>query len=148
MISFRVDKFDFELPCVGPISGCHIEHDGSGAAPAWKLDKVTIEDVPRDHVYEFPVFRWLSKDKHDGAIDLDLMCPKPPTVEGPDGKWKGFDFKLPSFSMPSFHFKGRGKKPKVDLDASAEMELPDKPGSFLGMHNYVCCHRNHYLLQG
>ncbi len=122
-VYFRVDKFDFKLPCVGPITGCHIEHDGSGSAPDWKLDKITIEDVPRDHTYEFPAFRWLSKNKHDGAIDLDLNCPKPPTVEGPDGKWKGFDFKLPSISMPSFRFKGFGRKPKADIDV-------DRPGLY------------------
>ena len=132
VLYFSVDKFDFKLPCVGPINRCHIEHDGSGSKPAWKLDKVIIEDVPRSHVYEFPCMRWLSKDKDDGKIALDLSCPNPPAieVEGPEGRWKGFDFHLPHISMPSFHLKKKKPKGDVSVDAGGAVEYvpTSRPG--------------------
>ena len=125
----RVDKFDLELPYVGPINKCHIEHDGSGAAPDWKVEKVTIEDVPRVHMYEFPCLKWLSKDKGDG-FDLDLSCPNPPVVDfdvNDHRRWLDINMphiKMPHIKMPSWGFKGKGKKPEGEIDVDAEVDIP------------------------
>ena len=98
--------------------------------------------------------RWLSKDKGDGKIGLDLSCPHPPAlgigsgeiivgeteivVESPrvkspkvktpkaEGDSKGLDISMPHISLPSFHLKSGAKK---DVHAG-DVELDDlsKPG--------------------
>ena len=69
----RVDEFMIQCPCVGEIKRIRIGHDNWGSAPGWFLDKVIIDDLEQNRVYEFPCSRWFAKDEDDGQISRDLL---------------------------------------------------------------------------
>ena len=70
---FRVDEFMLECPNMGTIKRLRIGHDNSGLGPGWFLDKVIVDDIEQNRVYEFPCQRWFSKDEDDGQISRDLL---------------------------------------------------------------------------
>ena len=84
MCIYRVEEFEVECPYVGPIQRVHVEHDNTGAGPGWFLHQVTVEDIDKGHMYEFPCDRWLAKDEDDGAIERDLTCTNPPGMSWPE----------------------------------------------------------------
>ena len=63
-----------ECPCVGNIKRIRVGHDNWGAGPGWFLDKVIVDDIEQNRVYEFPCGRWLAKDEDDGQISRDLLA--------------------------------------------------------------------------
>lgn len=60
---------------VGPIEKVRVEHDNSGRAPGWFLERVVVTDLKDPKVKYFcPCSRWLSKDEDDGQISRDLVA--------------------------------------------------------------------------
>lgn len=70
----RTDEFTIESASLGKLQRLRIGHDNSGPSPGWFLDKVIVDDVTSNRVYEFPCQRWLAKDEDDGQISRDLVC--------------------------------------------------------------------------
>ncbi|CAH1787210.1 unnamed protein product [Owenia fusiformis] len=69
-----VDEFIIESPCLGALKRVRIGHDNSGMGPGWFLDKVIVDDMDQNRVYDFPCNRWLADDEDDGHISRDLLC--------------------------------------------------------------------------
>ena len=84
---FRVDEFPLEFPSIGKIRKLRIGHDNSGVGPGWYLDKVIVDDIGKEKVYEFPCHRWFATNEDDGQLFRDLL----PGV-GPDGAMTGTSF--------------------------------------------------------
>ncbi len=60
---------------VGPIHKVRIEHDNSGKAPGWFLERLVVTDLKDSNVKYFcPCSRWLAKDEDDGQISRDLLA--------------------------------------------------------------------------
>ena len=76
----RQDEFVLEVPHLGQLHQINIGHDNSGLAPAWYLDKVTVEDMKEGIVYVFMCNSWLAKGKGDGAIVKLLDVEEPADV--------------------------------------------------------------------
>jgi len=70
----RTDEFFIESASLGKLKRLRVSHDNSGPSPGWFLDKVIVDDVTSNRVYEFPCQRWLAKDEDDGQISRDLVC--------------------------------------------------------------------------
>ena len=71
---YRKDEFIVECPALGTLKKLRIGHDNSGMSPGWFLDKVIVDDLETNRVYEFPCGRWLAKDEDDGQISRELLC--------------------------------------------------------------------------
>ena len=130
----RVDTFDIDCDFVGPVDRVTVEHDNSGAGPAWFLDKIVIDDLPHKKKYEFPCGRWLDKGKDDGKIARDLSLGgafdldfggdidvKAPEVE--------VELKAPKVKKPKkkFSFGSKDKK-KAKVAKKKEDEESDDEG--------------------
>ena len=72
VIIYRKDEFFIECPSVGMLKRIRVSHDNKGGYAGWFLDKVEVEDLGDNHVYEFPCQRWLAVDEDDGALSRDL----------------------------------------------------------------------------
>ncbi|CAF4137253.1 unnamed protein product, partial [Rotaria sp. Silwood2] len=72
------DEFAIESPTVGEIYQILIAHNNKGSAPGWFLDRILIEDLNKNHLYEFPCNRWLAKDEDDKQISR-VLFPKQST---------------------------------------------------------------------
>ena len=72
----RTDIFKLtNLPYVGPIQKVRIEHDNSGKAPGWYLERIVVTDLKDPKVkYYCPCAKWLAKDEDDGQISRDLIA--------------------------------------------------------------------------
>ena len=55
-----------------------IAHNNKGTAPGWFLDRVLVEDLDANRIYEFPCYKWLATDEDDGQISRYLF----PLAEG------------------------------------------------------------------
>ncbi|XP_033751254.1 lipoxygenase homology domain-containing protein 1-like isoform X2 [Pecten maximus] len=69
----KSDEFMVKAPCLGRLERIRIGHDNSGFGPGWFLDKVIVDDVDNNIVYEFPCNRWLAMDEDDGMTSRDLI---------------------------------------------------------------------------
>ena len=69
-----MDEFLLEAPSLGTVSRVRIGHDNSGPGSGWYLDKVIVDDIENQRVYEFPCDRWLAEDEDDGLTQRDLLC--------------------------------------------------------------------------
>jgi hypothetical protein len=58
-----------------------IAHNNKGASPSWFLDRILIEDLNQNHLYEFPCNKWLATDKDDGQISRFLYPRKETSTE-------------------------------------------------------------------
>lgn len=74
-----------ECPNLGSLQRLRIGHDNSGPGPGWFLDKVIVDDMDNNRVYDFPCNRWLAKDEDDGAISVDLI-PNVGPMDAPPGR--------------------------------------------------------------
>ena len=63
-----------ECPALGTLKRLRIGHNNSGLSAGWFLDKVIVDDLETNRVYEFPCHRWLAKDEDDGQISRELLC--------------------------------------------------------------------------
>jgi len=63
-----------ECPALGTLKKLRIGHDNSGISAGWFLEKVIVDDLETNRVYEFPCGRWLAKDEDDGQITRELLC--------------------------------------------------------------------------
>lgn len=96
-----VDEFMIECPNVGELTKILIGHNNKGSAPGWFLDRVLVEDMEENRIYEFTCNRWLATDEDDGQISRFLL-PKKTTRDGreaSDGK-TNFDFSHIFLSFP------------------------------------------------
>lgn len=55
----RKDEFMIKLPSVGELKKVSIEHDGTGVASGWFLDRIIIEDLNANRNYEVLFNKWL-----------------------------------------------------------------------------------------
>ncbi|XP_064633987.1 lipoxygenase homology domain-containing protein 1-like isoform X3 [Lineus longissimus] len=69
----KKDEFMISCPAVGKIQRIRIGHDNSGPSPGWFLDKVIVDDLELNRVYEFPCQRWFAKDEDDGKLSRELV---------------------------------------------------------------------------
>ena len=67
-----VDKFTLNWSDVGTPLKLRIEHDNSGIAPGWHLDRVVLENSDTRQSFTFNCRRWLARDEEDGAIVREL----------------------------------------------------------------------------
>lgn len=67
-----VDKFTLAFPDVGTPLKLRIEHDNSGVAPGWHLERVLLENSDTRQTFTFNCRRWLARDEEDGAIVREL----------------------------------------------------------------------------
>jgi lipoxygenase homology domain-containing protein 1 len=80
LVDDRVDEFIVPAQWVGKLERLLLRHDNTGINPGWFVDKVIVEDMETNDVYEFPCQRWLAKDE-DGEGHLARML----TLNGVDG---------------------------------------------------------------
>src|SRR6218665_1084250 len=73
-MSYSKDEFVIECPSLGSLQRLRVSHDNCGASPGWFLDKIIVDDMERNRVYEFPCGRWLARDEDDGQTSRDLLC--------------------------------------------------------------------------
>ncbi|CAF4587849.1 unnamed protein product [Rotaria sp. Silwood1] len=74
--SGQKDEFTIECPSVGEINQILIAHNNKGSAPGWFLDRIIIEDLAENRIYEFPCYKWLATDEGDGQISRFLFPKK------------------------------------------------------------------------
>lgn len=72
----RKDEFTIECPSVGEINKILIAHNNKGSAPGWFLDRIIIEDLNENRIYEFPCNKWLATNEDDGQISRYLFPKK------------------------------------------------------------------------
>ncbi|XP_012940984.2 lipoxygenase homology domain-containing protein 1, partial [Aplysia californica] len=83
------DVFRFKSNCVGPMTKLRIEHDNTGFAPGWYLERVVITDLKNSQwKYFFPCGQWLAKDEGDGEISRDLLGNRDPLAIRKPSKYK------------------------------------------------------------
>ncbi|XP_041351730.1 lipoxygenase homology domain-containing protein 1-like [Gigantopelta aegis] len=71
----KTDKFNIKVRDVGEIKKIKIEHDGSGLAPGWHLDRVIIQDPKNPkNIYYFLYGGWLSRDAGDGRLWREIKA--------------------------------------------------------------------------
>ena len=76
-VCYRKDEFTVECPALGTLKKLRIGHDNSGVAPGWALEKVIVEDLETNGVYEFPCGGWLAKMYECDVLSwfsADLLC--------------------------------------------------------------------------
>eukprot|EP00111_Clytia_hemisphaerica_P004632 TCONS_00013294-protein len=73
----RTDLFKIKVKYLGKLQRILIEHDNTGFAAGWFLDRVTItnSDSPKEKWY-FVCNKWLSKDDGDGEISRLVQATK------------------------------------------------------------------------
>jgi hypothetical protein len=69
----RKDEFMIECPSVGELTKILIAHNNKGTGPGWFLDRILIEDMHENRIYEFSCNRWLATDEDDGQISRFLF---------------------------------------------------------------------------
>ncbi|XP_022094211.1 lipoxygenase homology domain-containing protein 1-like isoform X2 [Acanthaster planci] len=84
------DVFTFKCNNVGPLRKIRIEHDNTGFAPGWFLDRVVVTDLsnPKKGKYYFPCGQWLAKGEGDGLICRDLLGSRDPLAVRKSHKYK------------------------------------------------------------
>ncbi len=72
----RTDVFKLVgVDYMGPIRKVRVEHDDSGRAPGWFLERVVVTDLKDPSVKYFcPCSRWLARSEDDGQISRDLLA--------------------------------------------------------------------------
>ena len=70
------DEFMIECPTVGELKKILIGHNNKGSAPGWFLDRVFIEDVDENRIYEFHCEKWFATDEDDGQISRYIFAKK------------------------------------------------------------------------
>ncbi|CAF0982480.1 unnamed protein product [Didymodactylos carnosus] len=71
------DTFNVKAEYVGELDKIRIEHDNTGSAPGWFLERVVITDrYDPDTKYFASCNKWLARDEGDGQISRDLVCSK------------------------------------------------------------------------
>lgn len=83
-----------ECPTVGELTKILIGHNNKGSAPGWFLDRVFIEDMDENRIYEFPCERWLATDEDDGQVTRYLFPKK-----RKDGEREASEGRTPSLSL-------------------------------------------------
>ncbi|XP_071500737.1 lipoxygenase homology domain-containing protein 1-like [Diadema antillarum] len=82
----------FQLTCnnVGPLKRIRIEHDNTGFAAGWFLERVVVTDTnnPKRGKFYFPCNQWLAKDEADGKISRDLIGSRDPLAVRKTHKYK------------------------------------------------------------
>ncbi|XP_048241483.1 lipoxygenase homology domain-containing protein 1-like isoform X2 [Haliotis rufescens] len=82
--SFRVSS-----NCVGPLTKLRVEHDNTGLAAGWFLERVVVTDLNNPKwKYFFPCGQWLAKDEGDGSISRDLIGSRDPMAIRKMAKYK------------------------------------------------------------
>ncbi|XP_078666046.1 lipoxygenase homology domain-containing protein 1-like isoform X1 [Branchiostoma floridae x Branchiostoma belcheri] len=85
----RSDIFIIKAKNVGSLQKLRIQHDNTGTAPGWFLDRVVVTDVKNPACkFYFPCGQWLAKDEGDGRIARDLLGSKDPTAVRRMSKYK------------------------------------------------------------
>ncbi|KAI8493666.1 Lipoxygenase y domain-containing protein 1, partial [Branchiostoma belcheri] len=85
----RSDIFIIKAKNVGSLQKLRIQHDNTGTAPGWFLDRVVVTDVKNPACkFYFPCGEWLAKDEGDGRIARDLLGSKDPTAVRRMSKYK------------------------------------------------------------
>jgi len=70
--SLSKDEFEIECPGVGSLEKIKIGHNNKGVGAGWYLNKVIIDDLGNNKVYEFIADRWLAEDEDDGKTNVFL----------------------------------------------------------------------------
>ncbi|XP_025105054.1 lipoxygenase homology domain-containing protein 1-like isoform X1 [Pomacea canaliculata] len=71
------DTFKIRTHDIGDIKSLRVEHDGSGLASGWFLEKVTLRDIHNPAaVWYFIYHGWLAKDIGDGLLWRELRAKK------------------------------------------------------------------------
>ncbi|XP_071954737.1 lipoxygenase homology domain-containing protein 1-like [Antedon mediterranea] len=76
----KSDIFTHKCEAVGPLKKIRIEHDNTGFAAGWFLERVVVTDLknPKKSKYYFPCSMWLARDEGDKLISRDLLGSKDP----------------------------------------------------------------------
>jgi lipoxygenase homology domain-containing protein 1 len=68
----KCDEIKIELEDVGQPFKVRIQHDNSGKAPGWHLDRIEGENMITKVKFIFPCRRWLATDEDDRSIIREL----------------------------------------------------------------------------
>ena len=68
----KCDELQVELENVGQPFKIRVQHDNSGKAPGWHLDRIEGENMITKEKYLFRCNRWLAKDEDDHEIIREL----------------------------------------------------------------------------
>uniref|UniRef100_T1ITA5 PLAT domain-containing protein n=1 Tax=Strigamia maritima TaxID=126957 RepID=T1ITA5_STRMM len=69
-----LSQFFLTTPSLGTIRRIKIRHDNNGLVnPSWFLEKVSIENMKTNTIYDFHCHRWLCETRGDGKIERHLV---------------------------------------------------------------------------
>uniref|UniRef100_A0A8U8BKQ1 Uncharacterized protein n=1 Tax=Geospiza parvula TaxID=87175 RepID=A0A8U8BKQ1_GEOPR len=69
----KTDRFYLETLDMGELKKVKIEHDNSGLAPGWLVERVEITNSATGVTTIFPCGKWLDENRGDGLICRDLF---------------------------------------------------------------------------
>ncbi|CAF5154845.1 unnamed protein product, partial [Rotaria magnacalcarata] len=73
----QTDEFRIAGDYIGELVKIRVEHDNTGRAPGWFLDRIVVTDLYEPKVrYYANCNKWLAKDEDDGQISRDLKLHK------------------------------------------------------------------------
>uniref|UniRef100_A0A8C5TK95 PLAT domain-containing protein n=1 Tax=Malurus cyaneus samueli TaxID=2593467 RepID=A0A8C5TK95_9PASS len=84
----KTDRFYLETLDMGELRKVRIEHDNTGLAPGWLVERVEITNSATGVTTIFPCGRWLDENRGDGLILGSGWC-FPPTGFFPPGQLPG-----------------------------------------------------------
>eukprot|EP00727_Mastigamoeba_balamuthi_P014270 m51a1_g9466 putative sh2 domain-containing protein (1365) ;mRNA; f:547094-557090 len=126
----RTDTFAVDTDDVGELTGLTVEHDNTGMAPGWFLERVAVRDAA-GREWEFPCHNWLAKDEADRRTSRDLAplpqrrnsprssaAPPQATAEADRPARSGTPRKTPR-AMPA---KGRGEQSSPEQVRPAQQQ--------------------------
>ena len=61
---------------MGELKKILIGHNNKGSAPGWFLERIFIEDMEENRIYEFTCEKWLATDEDDGQISRFIFAKK------------------------------------------------------------------------
>ncbi|CAH8570297.1 unnamed protein product [Schistosoma margrebowiei] len=76
-------------PQLGEITKLKVGHNRTGSSPSWFLNKVIVDDLRMNRVFEFPCYAWIAKPSE--AI---IMCQKSIKKEEKEIIWQKIPFEI------------------------------------------------------
>ncbi|KAH9502609.1 Lipoxygenase y domain-containing protein 1 [Bulinus truncatus] len=86
------DRFKVKFQNIGEIKRLRIEHDGSGIAPGWFLNRIVLQNTRNaKDVYYFILNGWISKDIGEGLLWREIKAKRKLATEVTHGETVKYD---------------------------------------------------------
>ncbi|RTG90643.1 uncharacterized protein DC041_0002340 [Schistosoma bovis] len=76
-------------PQLGEITKLKVGHNGAGSSPSWFLNRVIVDDLRMNRVFEFPCYAWITKPN-----ETIIMCQKSIKKEEKEIIWQKIPFEI------------------------------------------------------